>query len=89
MIITKSDSITEQEAREYIDYLEKTHLRKLEKIDIQEDGEFVNLRYEFQKIPFERIRRITGYLVGSLDRWNTAKQAEESHRVKHGTGAMK
>ncbi|MDR1817239.1 MAG: anaerobic ribonucleoside triphosphate reductase, partial [Puniceicoccales bacterium] len=33
--------------------------------------------------PFERIRRITGYLVGTLDRWNSAKQAEEHDRVKH------
>lgn len=33
---------------------------------------------------FERIRRITGYLVGTLDRFNNAKQAEESQRVKHG-----
>ena len=32
---------------------------------------------------FERIRRITGYLVGSLDRFNDAKKAEESDRVKH------
>lgn len=32
----------------------------------------------------ERIRRITGYLVGSLNKWNTAKQAEEQNRVKHG-----
>jgi len=32
---------------------------------------------------FERIRRITGYLVGTLDRWNNAKQAEEKARVKH------
>lgn len=32
----------------------------------------------------ERIRRITGYLVGSLSKWNTAKQAEEKNRVKHG-----
>jgi len=32
---------------------------------------------------FERLRRITGYLVGSLDRWNDAKQAEEAARVKH------
>lgn len=32
----------------------------------------------------ERIRRITGYLVGSLNKWNTAKQAEEKNRVKHG-----
>ncbi len=32
---------------------------------------------------FERIRRITGYLVGTLDRFNDAKRAEESQRVKH------
>ncbi|MBP3730992.1 MAG: hypothetical protein J6I40_05940 [Mailhella sp.] len=32
---------------------------------------------------FERIRRITGYLVGTIDRWNNAKRAEESQRVKH------
>ncbi|MBQ3078189.1 MAG: anaerobic ribonucleoside triphosphate reductase, partial [Clostridia bacterium] len=35
-------------------------------------------------IGFERIRRITGYLVGTLDRFNDAKRAEESDRVKHG-----
>ena len=35
-------------------------------------------------IKFERIRRITGYLVGTLDRFNDAKKAEESDRVKHG-----
>lgn len=36
-------------------------------------------------VKFERIRRITGYLVGTLDRWNDAKQAEEKDRVKHMT----
>lgn len=35
-------------------------------------------------VPFERTRRITGYLVGSLDRFNNAKRAEEQDRVKHG-----
>lgn len=35
------------------------------------------------KVKFERIRRITGYLVGTTDRWNNAKQAEEKDRVKH------
>lgn len=34
-------------------------------------------------IGFERIRRITGYLVGTLDRFNNAKRAEERDRVKH------
>lgn len=35
-------------------------------------------------VGFERIRRITGYLVGTLDRFNDAKRAEEHDRVKHG-----
>lgn len=35
-------------------------------------------------VKFQRIRRITGYLVGTLDRFNNAKRAEESQRVKHG-----
>ncbi|GHV24762.1 anaerobic ribonucleoside triphosphate reductase [Spirochaetia bacterium] len=34
-------------------------------------------------VPFERIRRITGYLVGALDRFNNAKRAEEKDRIKH------
>lgn len=34
-------------------------------------------------VKFERIRRITGYLVGTLDRFNDAKRAEEHDRVKH------
>lgn len=39
-------------------------------------------------VKFERIRRITGYLVGTTDRWNNAKQAEERDRLKHGIGSM-
>lgn len=34
-------------------------------------------------VKFERIRRITGYLVGTLDRFNNAKRAEVEDRVKH------
>lgn len=35
-------------------------------------------------VKFERIRRITGYLVGTVDRWNDAKKAELKERVTHG-----
>lgn len=53
-------------------------------IDIQVDGDYVELRYHLaQTPPFQRIRRITGYLVGTLDRFNNAKQTEEQDRVKH------
>lgn len=41
-------------------------------------------RKETADQPFERIRRITGYLVGTLNKWNNAKRAEEGDRVKHG-----
>ena len=36
-----------------------------------------------ESVEFERVRRLTGYLVGTLDRWNDAKKAEEKDRVKH------
>lgn len=56
------------------------HLRA---IDLDVDGDFVNVKYHFADVPFQRIRRITGYLVGTLDRFNNAKRAEEKNRVKH------
>ena len=37
---------------------------------------------------FERIRRITGYLTGTIDGWNNAKRAEEKDRVKHPIGLL-
>ena len=39
-------------------------------------------------VGFERIRRITGYLVGTVDRFNNGKRAEERDRVKHGTEGL-
>ena len=38
-------------------------------------------------VSFERIRRITGYLVGTMDQWNNAKKGEERDRVKHSVAA--
>lgn len=53
------------------------------KIEVENDDE-VTLTYILKNdVPFERIRRITGYLVGTLDKWNDAKRAEERDRVKH------
>ena len=39
-------------------------------------------------VGFERIRRITGYLVGTVDRFNNGKKAEEHDRVKHSTEGL-
>jgi hypothetical protein len=52
-------------------------------IDINVDGDYVDMTYHWKTVPFERIRRITGYLVGTLERFNDGKRAEEADRVKH------
>lgn len=39
-------------------------------------------------VEFERIRRITGYLVGTVDRFNNGKRAEEHDRVKHDVSGL-
>lgn len=53
------------------------------KIEVENNDE-VTLTYILKNdVPFERIRRITGYLVGTMDKWNDAKRAEERDRVKH------
>ena len=46
-----------------------------------------NIKNAGEGVRFERIRRITGYLVGTLDRFNDAKRAEEKDRVKHNASA--
>lgn len=75
-----------REAQAYVDYLENKYNRKLETLDINLDGEYADLNYKFEEVPFDRIRRITGYLVGTMDMWNDAKTAEERDRVKHSLG---
>lgn len=77
--------MTEKEQQEYVKYVKKNNPDKIiTALKIRLDGEFVDLRYEYETVPFERIRRITGYLVGTLDRFNNAKRVEVGDRVKHG-----
>ena len=47
------------------------------------DGDYLDVSYTYDSKPIDRIRRITGYLVGTLDRFNDAKRAEVNDRVKH------
>ncbi|MCQ2554601.1 MAG: hypothetical protein MJ171_02995 [Clostridia bacterium] len=75
------------EAVKYLEYVEKKYKRKVKALDVKLDGDFADLRYEFEAAPFERIRRITGYLVGTMDHWNDGKRAEEKDRVKHSTSS--
>lgn len=82
-ITVRGNQITEKEQQAYVDYLESKYNRKLKALDVEIDGDYANLTYEWEPVPFERIRRITGYLVGTMDHWNDAKTAEEGDRVKH------
>ena len=75
--------LPQQEIDAYIDRAKEKYGRIPQQIDIKVDGEYVELNYDFGAVPFHRIRRITGYLVGTLDRFNDAKRAEEHDRVKH------
>ena len=64
--------------------VEKSHGRKVRKAEFVRIGEDnVRERFWWEPVDFERIRRITGYLVGTLDRFNDGKRAEEHDRVKH------
>ena len=77
--------IDDQEAAAYVErYREKK--RGIYALFLHIDGDYVDVEYRYKEStrPFERIRRITGYLVGTLDRWNDGKRAEENDRVKHG-----
>ena len=57
----------------------KAKYADLKKIEAYYDGDFINAHFHYG----ERIRRITGYLVGTLDRFNDAKRSEVEDRVKH------
>jgi len=73
------------EISNYVKYVsDKNPGRTIESLQIEIDGDYANLTYNLDPVPFERIRRITGYLVGTTSRWNNAKRAEEHDRVKHG-----
>ena len=75
--------LPQEEIQAYIHRAEQKFGARPQGIDIKVDGEFVELSYDFGNVPFQRIRRITGYLVGTLDRFNNGKRAEERDRVKH------
>ena len=84
-VTVKGGTMCEQEQQAYVDYMRQQHKDKIIRaLEIEIDGEYVNLNFEYDAVPFQRIRMITGYLVGDLNRWNNAKYAEQVDRVKHG-----
>lgn len=86
--VTGIENISRQEVLAYIDRIKEQSQEEVTALDISlaDDGQVI-LDYQLKPRQFERIRRITGYLVGTIDRWNNAKRAEENDRVKHSLSA--
>ena len=87
MKINNPDNIPEEIVQAAIAMMEREEGRRVVEISIRrtENPDEYGITPVFEKIPFQRIRRITGYLVGDLGRFNDAKRAEVEDRVKHGT----
>lgn len=86
LTVTGGD-LDNREIQNYLVYLREKHPgRTFTSIDIKADGDYVDLSYTLAPVGFDRIRRITGYLVGTVDRFNNAKRAEVEDRVKHSVG---
>ena len=74
----------QKEIDSYVDYLrEKFPTKQIASLDLKIDGDYVDMEYTFDSVPFERIRRITGYLTGDTKTWNNAKMAELNDRTIH------
>lgn len=81
----QNGTMLQDEIDYYVKFLQdKNKGQKIESLSLEicDDG-YVNANYKLTPVPFQRIRRITGYLVGTTDRWNTAKRAELEERIKH------
>ena len=86
MTIHNPDNIPGEIVRAAIQMMEQEEGRRVVEISIRrtENPDEYGITPVFEKVPFQRIRRITGYLVGDLNRFNNAKRAEVLDRVKHG-----
>jgi len=76
--------LPQDEVDAYVAYIQHKYPdKRLSSLEIAVDGDDVGLTYHWEPVPFTRIRRVTGYLVGTLDRFNDAKRSEEADRIKH------
>jgi hypothetical protein len=85
VIINNPENIPEEIVEKAIKMMEEEERRRVIEISIRTTGNIdeYGITPVFEPVHFDRIRRITGYLVGTTDRWNSAKRAELDDRVKH------
>ena len=81
--IVHNGEVSEKEKQAYIKWAEEKYGRTPVSMELTFDGEFADVKTNLGPVPFERIRRITGYLGGRLERFNDGTAAEERDSVKH------
>lgn len=86
MTIHNPDNIPEEIVQAAIAMMEQEAGRRVVEISSRrtENPDEYGITPAFERVPIQRIRRITGYLVGDLGRFNDAKRFEVMDRVKHG-----
>ena len=76
--------LSRHEIDSYLDELKKQYPdRQIRSVEFRVDGAYVDVKYRYESVPFHRIRRITGYLVGDVEKFHHAKRSELNDRVKH------
>lgn len=83
-----------EEAEGYVRLYDVDEHRKLKRLELtlvpNDTQDFLDVKAVYTRVPFDRIARITGYLVGTVDRFNDAKKAELKDRETHlGAGELK
>lgn len=78
------EKFSEEDAAYCLEEIRRDEMLPIKHVEVSwtPEGELA-VDYDLEQPKFERIRRITGYLVGTMDRWNDAKRQEEHERVKH------
>ena len=86
---------SDQELDQYIRIYDTDEFRKLKSLELKlapvgldgfkaVDGDYIDVKATYTRVPFNRINRITGYLVPDVSRWNDGKKAERRDRTLHG-----
>ena len=84
-VVVEGGTISDEEKQYYIDFIKEAHPDvQYERLEVKIDGDMAHINAIAPDTPFDRIRHITGYLVGTLDKFNNAKREEEKSRIKHG-----
>ena len=85
VLVHNEEKIPGEIEEKAIAMMEREEGRKVVELTIRrtENPDEYGITPIFEKMPFQRIRRITGYLVGDLNRFNNAKLQEVVDRVKH------